>query len=136
MSINQMFGYAFGAVYLLVGLLGFAVTGGVGLAEPDGALLLGLFEVNPLHNIVHLAIGAAFVIGARAGLQSSRMVNMSIGVVYLLVGVVGYIIPRDDAVNILALNVADNWLHLVSGAAAVVVAAMADKGANVVGTSY
>lgn len=130
MTTNQMFGYAFGAVYVLVGLLGFAVTGGVGFASPDGNLLLGIFEVNPLHNIVHLGIGAAFIGGAAGGLQTSRMVNSAIGAVYLLVGVVGLLIPREDAINILALNMADNGLHLVTGAAALAVAMMADKTAT------
>ncbi len=31
-SVAQTIGYLFGATYLLVGLLGFAVTGGVGFA--------------------------------------------------------------------------------------------------------
>lgn len=43
----------------MVGVAGFAVTGFDGFADPDGELLLGLFEVNPLHNIVHLLIGGA-----------------------------------------------------------------------------
>ena len=46
-----------GAVYLLVGVAGFFVTGGVGVADTEGGKLLGLFEVNPLHNVVHLSIG-------------------------------------------------------------------------------
>jgi uncharacterized protein DUF4383 len=51
-----------GAVYLVVGVAGFFVTGGVGVADTEGSKLLGLFEVNPLHNVVHLAIGAALVV--------------------------------------------------------------------------
>lgn len=127
MSINQMFAYAFGGVYVLVGLVGFAITGGVGFAHHDGALLLGIFEVNPLHNIVHLAIGVAFIAGAAGGLRSARIVNLSIGTVYLLVGLVGFFVPRDEPVNLLALNMADNWLHIVTGAAALAVGALADK---------
>jgi hypothetical protein len=55
----QWLALVIGAVYVLVGLVGFAVTGFDGFAEPDGELLLGIFEINPLHNIVHLLIGAA-----------------------------------------------------------------------------
>lgn len=121
-TVNQKFAYAFGAVYVLVGLMGFAVTGGVGFAETDGSLLLGLFEVNPLHNIVHLAIGAAFLIGASAGHMAARSVNFAVGAVYLLVGLAGFMIDRGGEANILALNVADNWLHIISGAAALGVA--------------
>lgn len=125
-TINQKFAYAFGAVYVLVGLAGFAVTGGVGFASPDGNPLI-LFDVNPLHNIVHLAIGAAFLLGAKAGPIAARSTNMAIGAVYLLVGVVGLFIDRGAEYNILALNMADNWLHLVSGAAALGVAMYASK---------
>ena len=61
-SPNRLLGTIFGAVYLLVGLLGFAVTGGIGFLATKGGLLLGIFEVNPLHNIAHLLIGAALLI--------------------------------------------------------------------------
>jgi hypothetical protein len=57
----QWLALAIGVLYLLVGVAGFAVTGFDGFTEPDGDLLLGVFEVNPLHNIVHLLIGAAGV---------------------------------------------------------------------------
>lgn len=124
MSLNQRVGYVFGAVYVLVGLIGFAVTGGVGFASNEGNLLLGIFEVNPLHNLVHLAIGAALVAGAAGGPATSRSVNLAVGVVYVLVGIVGFFI-QDTGADILALNVADHILHLVSGALLVVVATRA-----------
>ena len=56
-SLNRAVAAAFGAVFLLVGLIGFAVTGAVGFAGREGTALLGLFDVNPLHNIVHLPSG-------------------------------------------------------------------------------
>lgn len=71
-SPNRLVATVFGAVYLLVGLLGFAVTGGVGFLATDGGLLLGIFAVNPLHNIAHLLIGAALLI---AGLSNARGEN-------------------------------------------------------------
>jgi len=49
---------AIGAVYTLVGILGFLVTGLEDFAAETDKTLLG-FELNPLHNIVHLAIGLA-----------------------------------------------------------------------------
>jgi hypothetical protein len=47
-----------GAVYTLVGLLGFVVTGVGDFAAGTDKVLLG-FELNPLHNLVHLLIGLA-----------------------------------------------------------------------------
>ncbi|WP_053385404.1 DUF4383 domain-containing protein [Leucobacter celer] len=112
-SANRIVGLIFGAVYLLVGILGFAVTGGVGFLATEGGLLLGVFEVNPLHNIVHLLIGALLVVGGIAGVGAAKGINGTVGVVYLLVGVIGFFIA-DTAANILALNTADHVLHLGS----------------------
>ena len=121
MSTNQRVGYAFGGVYLLVGLIGFAVTGGVGLAATEGGKILGLFEVNPLHNIVHLAIGAALVAAAAKGAAAARGINMTVGATYLVVAALGLVIGSTD-LNILALNGADHLLHLASGVLLVAVA--------------
>jgi hypothetical protein len=104
---------AFGITYLAVGALGFAVTSGVGFAARQGDELLGIFEVNPLHNIVHLAIGAALVAGFMGGRRSSGLVAMLIGATYLLVGVIGPFVTDSDA-NILALNGPDHILHIGS----------------------
>lgn len=69
-----------------------------------------------LHNLVHLAVGAALILAAMASAKASRTVNSVIGVVYLVVGVAGLFI-LDSSANILALNGSDNALHVVSGAA-------------------
>ena len=104
---------ALGVVYLLVGALGFAVTGGMGFASRDGGELLGVFEVNPLHNIAHLAIGAALVGAYLSGRRAVIAIAAVVGAVYLLLAVVGPFVVGTDA-NILALNAPDHWLHLGS----------------------
>ncbi len=130
MSLNQRFGYLFGAVYVLVGVVGFALTGGVPFAATEGPTVV-LFDVNPLHNLIHIAVGGLFLVGAAAGAAWSWKVNRLIGVVYLAVGAVGLFLIGSD-LNILALNHADNGLHLVTGIAALVVSA---KGAKDVASS-
>ena len=112
-SPNRIVATVFGAVYLLVGLLGFAVTGGVGFISNEGGLLLGIFEVNPLHNIAHLLIGAALLIAGLANARAAKGVNTTVGAVYLLLGIVGFFLTG-TAANILALNVPDHFLHLAS----------------------
>jgi hypothetical protein len=112
---NVVVGYVFGAVYLLVGLLGFTVSGGHDFAGMDGGKLLGLFMVNPLHNVAHLAIGALLVLAATLGETVASRVNTVVGGVYLLLGLVGLFILTND-VNILALNTPDNLLHFGSAA--------------------
>ncbi|MGC0369649.1 MULTISPECIES: DUF4383 domain-containing protein [unclassified Microbacterium] len=111
-SPNRIVATVFGAVYLLVGLLGFAVTGGVGFISNEGGLLLGIFEVNPLHNIAHLLIGAALLVAGLANARAAKGVNTTVGAVYLLLGIVGFFLT--GPANILALNVPDHFLHLAS----------------------
>lgn len=113
-TLAQQVGYLFGAIYLVVGLAGFAVTGGVGFLATQGKALI-FFDVNPAHNIIHLAIGAALILAARAKDSVSRGVQTTIGAVYLLVGAAGLFIVG-KSVNILALNQPDNALHLASAA--------------------
>lgn len=112
-SPNRLVATVFGAVYLLVGLLGFAVTGGVGFLATDGGLLLGVFAVNPLHNIAHLLIGAALLVAGLSNARAAKTVNIVVGAAYLLLGVAGFFLVGTPA-NILALNVPDHFLHLGS----------------------
>ncbi len=121
-SANQTLALVFGAVYALVGLAGFFVSDT--FAATDDDTLLG-FEVNNLHNIVHLAIGVALVAASKR-LSSARSANLVIGVTYLALGVVGWFID-DTAANIVALNEPDHLLHLASGVLLTAVALGADK---------
>lgn len=125
-SPNRLLGTIFGAVYLLIGLLGFAVTGGIGFLATKGGLLLGIFEVNPLHNIVHLLIGAALLIAGLSSVAAAKGVNTTVGAVYLLLGIVGFFLVGTD-LNILALNTADHFLHLGSAIVLLGVGLAADK---------
>ena len=122
----QTFALVFGAVYLLVGLVGFAATGFENFATWSDKELI-IFSLNPLHNLVHLAIGAAWVLSA-ARHDSAKAANLGIGVVYLLVAAVGFLevefvaellTINGDAVARASATDPDNFLHLVSGAAAV-----------------
>lgn len=110
-TVNQLVGYVFGATFVLLGLLGFTVSGGHDFAGQHGGQLLGIFEVNTLHNIVHLIAGSTLIVAARAGAVMSRKVNTAMGAIYLVVGVLGLFIGS-SAMNLLALNSADNLVHL------------------------
>jgi hypothetical protein len=112
-SPNRIVATVFGAVYVLVGLLGFAVTSGVGFIATEGGLLLGVFEVNPLHNVAHILIGAALLFAGFVSVVASKAVNATVGAVYLLLGIVGFFLVG-TAANILALNTPDHFLHLAS----------------------
>ncbi|HEY3009463.1 MAG TPA: DUF4383 domain-containing protein [Micromonosporaceae bacterium] len=112
--INTLVAFAFGAVFVLVGLTGFFVSGGHHAVGETGGDLLGLFRVNVLHNIVHLGVGAALIAAAIVGNRAAKTANVLFGVVYLVVFAYGLFAVGSGA-NIIALNGADNALHLVLG---------------------
>jgi len=124
-SVNSTVALVFGAIYTLVGLAGFFVS--ETFAATDDNTLLG-FEVNHLHNIVHLLIGLA-LIGASRRTETARRLNLAIGGTYIALGILGWFI-QDTAANIVALNEPDHLLHLASGAVLVAVALGADKRAR------
>jgi hypothetical protein len=125
--LNSLTAGAVGAVFIVIGLLGFTVSGGHSIAGHNGGQLLGLFQVNSLHNLVHIAVGAAMVAAAIAGTRAARSANTLIGAVYLALGVVGLFITGDSPLNVIALNGADNGLHLAIGALLVGVGLGADR---------
>ncbi|GAA1211876.1 DUF4383 domain-containing protein [Rhodoglobus aureus] len=125
-SPNRLLGTVFGAVYVLVGLLGFTVTNGVGFFATEGGLLLGLFEVNIFHNVAHILIGAALLLAGLSNVKAARAVNSTIGFAYLALGFAGLLLVG-SALNILALNAADNVLHFASAVVLLAVGLGADK---------
>jgi hypothetical protein len=125
-SPNRLVGVIFGAVYLLVGLLGFAVTGGVGFLATKGGLLLGIFMVNPFHNVAHLLIGAVLLIGGLISVRAAKTINIIIGAAYLLLGIFGFFLVG-TSLNILALNTFDHFLHLASAILLLAVGLAADR---------
>jgi Domain of unknown function (DUF4383) len=111
---GQLFGLVFGAVYVLVGILGF-----IDPLVSDDDKLLGIFGITPLHNVAHLAVGALLLFGSRAP-DTARMVNLVVGVVYLLLGVLGLfgILIEDGQALDLNNNAADTVLHFATAALA------------------
>jgi Domain of unknown function (DUF4383) len=109
-----------GAVFLLVGVLGFVpgITthfGDLGGAGPDSdAWLLGAFQVSVLHNIVHLLFGAAGVVLSRTN-EGSRLYLIGGGVIYLVLWLYGLVIDKSSDANFVPLNTADDWLHFLLG---------------------
>lgn len=128
-SVNRTTALVLGVAYLLVGLAGFLVTGDVGFANPDGNPLI-LFGVNPLHNIVHLLVGAALLAASRRT-ASARAANIAIGATYLLLAIIGlFIANAQNPLNILAFNGWDNVLHFATAALLLGVALGTDKDAR------
>lgn len=93
-----------GVVFILVGILGFIPNPIVG---EDG-----YFATDMLHNIVHLLSGIVLVIAAGKG-AAARMSLIVVGVIYLVVTVLGFLMPSGGKIlGLITINSADNYLHL------------------------
>jgi Domain of unknown function (DUF4383) len=105
-----------GAVFLLVGILGFipGITTHYGdmsfAGHGSDAKLLGIFQVSILHNIVHLLFGIVGIALAKTW-DGARNFLIGGGAVYLLLWLLGII----GAGDWIPVNTADNWLHFVLG---------------------
>ena len=107
-----------GAVFLLVGVLGFipGITTDYGdltfAGHESNAKLLGIFEVSVLHNIVHLLFGIVGVLAARAASTAAWYLLFG-GLAYAVLWIYGLVIDKDSSANFVPLNTADDWLHFV-----------------------
>lgn len=116
----QLAAFVVGAVFLLVGVLGFipGITTNYDMMTFAGhhseAKLLGLFDISVLHNIVHLAFGVAGLALART-FDGARWFLIGSGTIYVVLWVYGLIVADDGAANFVPVNSADNWLHLGLG---------------------
>jgi hypothetical protein len=108
----QLYALVFGATLLLAGILGFIADSSFGnLGSDVNGDELVVFEVNGWHNIVHIASGLLGL--AVAGKPASaRLFALGFGAVYLLVTIIG-VIDGDSIFGLLAINAADNVLHIV-----------------------
>ena len=113
----QLASQVVGAVFLLVGILGFipGITTNFNdmsfAGHESTAMLLGLFQVSVLHNIVHLLFGIAGLALARTA-AGARGFLVYGGVIYAVLWVYGMLIDQTSAANFVPVNTPDNWLHL------------------------
>ena len=121
----QTLGLAFGAIYLLVGIVGFFITGFENFASSGHDAMLLVFAINPLHNIVHILIGVLGLALSRT-LAGAKTFGLLLAVGYGLAFVYG-VIAVGKSWDILNINWADNVLHIGSAIVGGAIYAGADK---------
>lgn len=103
MSAGRGWALVFGLLFLLAGIAGYVPQ----LAK--GSLLLGYFQVNAMHNMVHIFTGIVAIFASIKG-SASRLFFQAFGVIYGLVAVLGFM---HGEIAGMPVNMADNWLHAV-----------------------
>jgi hypothetical protein len=104
-SPSRVVALVVGAVFVIVGALGFTAN--------EHAWLFGILSVNPLQNLLHLALGALLV--AIAFTRAAPLLAAITGTVLLALGIAGLFIISTEF-NVIAVNGAANLLHFASAA--------------------
>jgi len=119
-TVPEILALAFGAIYLLVGIVGFFVTGFDDFFSHDtGETLLG-FEINGMHNVVHIVIGVAGLLLGRT-LAGARTYGWLLAVGYGAAFIYGLLAIGEDW-DFLSINAADNVLHILTAVVGLVIA--------------
>ena len=103
-----------GISLLLAGVFGFISDSSFETGDGiQGDRFLG-FEVNAIHNLIHLASGVVLIAASRTR-ASARAVALGFGLVYGLVAIIG-LIDGEDVLGLIPINPADNVLHIALAA--------------------
>ena len=114
-TLAQRGALVFGAVFLAVGVLGLFVPNGMGMdadLETTGRLF-GLFPVNLLHNVVHLAFGAWGLAASRSH-GASRTYGRVGAAIYAALMLLAFVDP--EMFGLVPIGSHDIWLHAVLAA--------------------
>ena len=113
MTLVQRAAQAFGWAFIILGVGGFFATGASMEAHPALApRLLGVFPVNVLHNVVHLAFGLWGILASRT-VGAARAYCRVSGIFFLLLAALGALSPA--MFGLMPIGGNDVWLHAVLG---------------------
>jgi Domain of unknown function (DUF4383) len=113
----RYFALVYGIVFLVVGIAGF-VPGLVTMAQPTPEMaaeaafgrLFGLFPINWLHNLVHVAFGI-WGLAAYRTFAAARVYARGVAIIYGILTVMGLIPVLNTTFGLIPLYGHDVWLH-------------------------
>jgi len=126
--VLKRFAQILGVALILVGL--------VGLVLGD-KVWLGILNVDIVEDIVHLATGGllAYVGFSGVDLSAARSIVLALGVVYLMVGILGFVVPTMFGLIPSGYTIFDDLLHLALGGLSLAVALSAPRESRQTGRS-
>jgi hypothetical protein len=103
----KIFATLVGIVLLLLGLLGLLL---------GDELLLGVVNIDVLEDLVHLASGALLLYaGVQRSVGVARNIVVAVSLVYLLLGMLGFVVPYLFGLLPHGYSIVDNAIHLILG---------------------
>jgi hypothetical protein len=119
-SPAQLYALAIGLTLVVIGIAGFFYT--ASFSTGDGIerdAVVGIFDVNGWHNLLHIVTGAAGLLVAGTH-GASRGYAIGLGTLYLLIALLGFVAGDGEEIfNLVPVNAEDNVLHLLIGIAGV-----------------
>ena len=105
-----------GVVLILIGILGLVVLG--------NEVWLGILNTDTLEDIVHILTGGLLAYVGFGGTDpaTARNLVLALGVVYLAVGILGFVVPMVFGLIPHGYTLFDDLLHLVLGVLSIAVA--------------
>ena len=115
-SPARLYAALVGGALVIVGIVGFFYEASFETGDDlraDG--VLGIFDVNGWHNLVHIVAG---LLGLAAAGYAARTYALAFGLAYVLLAVWGFLEVEDGfgaLLDVIPVNTEDNFLHLVLG---------------------
>jgi hypothetical protein len=106
MTSVRVWSFLFGIIFVAIGVAGF-----MPMFMTDDKLL-GIFQVDAMHNIVHLVSGVVALLAAMSSAVYSRLYFRIFGLIYGVIAIAGFIYGSQME-TMMHMNMADHMLHLV-----------------------
>jgi hypothetical protein len=114
-SSAQVYALTAGAALTILGIAGFFYNSAFTNDKSVRDAVLGIFDVNGWHNVVHIATGVTGLIAA-GSFASGRTYALVFGAIITGLAICGFAVGNGGSIlSILPINTADNILHLLIG---------------------
>src|ERR687886_3073288 len=113
--VLKRYAQVIGVILILVGIVGLVL---------GNQLFLGILNIDIVEDVVHLITGGIYsYIGfGRTDLATARNVVLALGVIYLVVGILGFVVPMMFGLIPHGYTIFDDLLHLALGILSIAVA--------------
>lgn len=90
-TMDQTYSVLLGLIVIVLGILGFILTGFTNYTEMTDHAIFGVFQTNGFHNSIYIFLGLLWLVGAFTLTPSGNQgMNIAVGAAMLIVTVLGF----------------------------------------------